>query len=332
MSFTQNDIRPVELEAAKTREIERDMQWLVARQAQFVPAACPACAKDDPRPAFDKYGFRFVECPHCRTVYMSPRASPALMAEFYATSKNYEFWDKHVFPASRVVRREKIFRPRVEQLIALLDRLGIAPAVAMDVGASVGIFLEALRETGRFTRMLAVEPNAAQAETCRRLGFETIEADFFSIARFDEPITMITAFEVIEHLYSPRDFLVRCHSLLAPRGIVAISCPNQFGFDIQTLGPQSQSFDVEHVNMFNPAALTGLFSDCGFDVTECITPGELDAQIVREAALAGSVNFDGQPFLKTVLLDRWDELGRPFQQFLKSANLSSSMWVTAVRS
>ena len=83
--------------------------------------------------------------------------------------------------------------------------------------------------------------------------------------------------------------------------------------------------------MFNPRALSGLFETCGFTVMECTTPGQLDAQIVREAALEGSVSLHGQPFLQTVLIDRWDELGRPFQEFLKSALLSSNMWIAAVK-
>jgi hypothetical protein len=35
------------------------------------------------------------------------------------------------------------------------------------------------------------------------------------------------------------------------------------------------------------------------------------------------------PFLRRVLIDEWDRLGWPFQQFLAANGLSSHMWVVA---
>jgi 2-polyprenyl-3-methyl-5-hydroxy-6-metoxy-1,4-benzoquinol methylase len=330
MSFTPNDIRPAELEEGKAREIQRDIEWLVGRRARFVAVTCPACGAAG-RPSFEKFGFAFEECPSCRTVFMSPRATPQIMAEFYGRSTNYEFWDKYVFPASREVRKNRVFQPRVDRILALCDARGIEAGVAMDVGAAVGLFCETLKSAERFRRIVALEPNFAQAETCRRLGLETLETDFFRLETFDQPLNLITAFEVIEHLFSAADFFKRCHALLAPGGIVAVTCPNQLGFDIQSLGQDSQSFDVEHVNMFNPASLTGLVERSGFEVLECTTPGEMDASIVRDAVLSGQASLQDQPFLLEVLVNQWERLGGPFQAFLKTNGLSSHMWLVAVR-
>ncbi|WP_168207236.1 methyltransferase domain-containing protein [Tardiphaga sp. vice278] len=330
MNIAPEDIRPAALEEGKAREIQRDTDWLVARQPDFVAVKCPACGAAG-KPAFEKFGFSFEDCPSCRTVFMSPRATPEIMAEFYGRSTNYEYWDKHVFPASRGVRKSKVFQPRVDRILALCDSHGLETGVAMDVGASVGIFCETLQETGRFRRVVALEPNFAQAESCRRLGLETLETDFFKLDSFDEPISLITAFEVIEHLFSAKAFLESCHQLLAPNGMVAVTCPNQLGFDIQTLGIDSLSFDVEHVNMFNPAALRELFEANGFSVLQCSTPGEMDASIVRDAVLAGQFSLAREPFLREVLLNQWDRLGGPFQSFLRDNGLSSHMWLVAIK-
>ena len=329
MSFTPDDIRPASLEEGKAREIARDTEWLASRRNGFVAVSCPACGASG-KPAFEKLGFRFEECPACRTVFMSPRATPEIMGEFYRRSTNYEFWDKHVFPASREVRKRKIFAPRVERILALCAEHGVETGAAMDVGAAVGMFSETLRDAGRFSRVIALEPNFAQAETCRRLGLETLETDFFNLEPPDRPLDLITAFEVIEHLFSAAEFLKRCRALLAPRGMLALTCPNQLGFDIQTLGVDSQSFDVEHVNMFNPAALTALVERSGFRVLECTTPGEMDASIVRDAVLAGQASLH-DPFLQEVLIKQWQRLGGPFQAFLKANGLSSHMWLAAVK-
>jgi hypothetical protein len=72
-----------------------------------------------------------------------------------------------------------------------------------------------------------------------------------------------------------------------------------------------------------------LFEQCGFTVLECFTPGEIDTDIVRNKIIAGELDVSSQPFLKTLLIDRWKELGEKFQKFLQDNNLSSHMWTVA---
>ena len=99
--------------------------------------------------------------------------------------------------------------------------------------------------------------------------------------------------------------------------------------DIATLGAKSLAVDAEHVNLFNPASLSLLLERSGFDVLEVTTPGRLDAELVRDAVLAGSLDLSREPFLRRVLIDEWGKLGWPFQQFLAANNLSSHMWIAA---
>jgi 2-polyprenyl-3-methyl-5-hydroxy-6-metoxy-1,4-benzoquinol methylase len=73
---------------------------------------------------------------------------------------------------------------------------------------------------------------------------------------------------VIEHLFSPREFLQAVRNLLVPGGMVVLTCPNGRGFDIQTLGPVSESVDHEHLNYFSPQSLTQLLVSCGFEVID----------------------------------------------------------------
>ena len=140
---------------------------------------------------------------------------------------------------------------------------------------------------------------------------------------------LIACFEVIEHLFSPEAFLLHCKRLIEPGAIIVLTCPNYKGFDIETLAEKSGSIDAEHINMFNPNSLSLLLNRCSFEVLELTTPGELDAEILRNKVLNGEYNLRDQPFLRTVLLNRWEELGQPFQEFLKQYNLSSHLWVVA---
>jgi hypothetical protein len=126
-----------------------------------------------------------------------------------------------------------------------------------------------------------------------------------------------------------RQFFRQCARLLRPGGLLVVSCPNGQGFDISVLGAVSLAIDPEHINLFNPKSLSLLVRSCGFEVLEVSTPGRLDAEFVRTAALEGKFDLSGNPFLKRVLIDEWDALGWPFQQFLAANGLSSHMWLAA---
>ncbi len=324
------DIRPAALMADKQSCLEADRRMLLDRRSEWVWVRCPACAGDVPEVFGTKDGFAYQQCRACETVYTNPRPSPVLLHTFYATSANYAYWNRHVFPVTEAARRTRIFEPRAARLLEAVDRLQPGARTVLEVGAGFGTFCETLRRTGRFERIVAVEPTPDLAETCRGRGLETLETPIERVGAIGQ-VDVVVAFEVIEHLFDPADFIDRCHELLGAGGLLVLSCPNVKGFDVATLGLRSGTFDHEHLNYFHPDALATLAARCGFDVLEISTPGELDAEIVRRHVLAGDIDLAAQPFLHDVLINRWGEAGQAFQSFLVAARRSSHMWLIARR-
>ncbi len=331
MVFQENDIRPGDLEAGKLDALNADLDRLAKRRHEFVKVACPACGADEGVLEFEKYSFNFDKCSQCRTVYMNPRATPEILADFYGQSVLYEYWNRHIFPATRSVRMERIFRQRVQRIIDLCKRLNMSPDVLVEVGSAAGMFCEESQASGFFKRIIGIEPSAVQAATCRSIGIEIIESTLEQIDGLDTPADIVASFETIEHVYSPRNFLGRCYDLLSSGGLLVLTCPNYEGFDIMTLGVLSDSLDAEHINMFNPAALKRLVESIGFEVLDLSTPGELDAELVRNKVLEGLYWLETQPFLRKLLIDDWESRGGQFQEYLKAEGLSSHMWLAARR-
>lgn len=334
--LSENEIRPEALMAEQARLFAEDVARLMARRSEFVEAPCPACGIDESNPAFEKTGMSFVVCRACETLYANPRPSPALMADYYRHSANYAFWSQHIFPASEAARREKIFQPRVRQVLELCERFRIPARTLLEVGAGFGLFCEEMMKTGYFDAVAGVEPVPYLAEDCRRRGVRVIEKPVEEIAPEElvalGSIDVLASFEVIEHLFSPGDFLLQCERLLAPGGILILSCPNSKGFEVMMLREKSTTVDIEHVNLFTPDSLGLLLASCGFEVLERRTPGALDAELVRKQWLAEPSEADAHPFLKHILLDVWAEKGAAFQDFLAANGLSSHMLLVARKS
>ncbi len=129
--------------------------------------------------------------------------------------------------------------------------------------------------------------------------------------------------------FDPHGFLVSCRRLLAPGGLLVVTCPSMDGFDILTLGIHSDTIDHEHVNYFSPSSIRRLAEASGFDVLEIQTPGQLDADIVRNKVMTRVINLDTQPWLHHILFDCWETVGPRFQEFLVANQMSTHMWMIA---
>ena len=327
--LSEKEICPDNLLSGQEAAFARDIERLQHRLKEFVAEPCPACGSSTFDPAFEKFRFAYVTCSRCGTIYMRPRPSRDVMASYYSNSENYQYWAEHIFPASEGSRREKIHKPWFQRILGYCDRYAVARGTLLEVGAGFGTFASVATESAEFRQVVAVEPTPEMAEACRIRGVHVIELPIEKITDEVTAVDVAVAFEVIEHLYCPREFVEQCARLMRPGGLLVLSCPNGQGFDVSTLGPISLAVDPEHVNLFNPGALSLLVESCGFKVLEVSTPGRLDAEFVRTAALEGKFDLSNQPFLRRVLIDEWDRLGWPFQQFLAGHGLSSHMWMAA---
>ncbi|MBA7529110.1 Ubiquinone biosynthesis O-methyltransferase, mitochondrial [subsurface metagenome] len=329
MEFKESDIRPVSIVEGQQKYIEADRSRLLQHKDDFVLISCPACDSKKSAKALVKNELTYFRCSQCSTLYVNPRPTAAILEECYANSEVYAYWNEYMFPASDTVRREHIFKPRVKRLASICEKYGIENATLLEVGAAFGTFCEEAKSCDIFRRIIAVEPTPDLAETCRRKGLEVIERPIEQVEFEQGSIDVVASFEVLEHLFSPKEFLLSCSSLLSPGGILVISCPSSKGFEITVLQELADTIDHEHLNYFNPDSLSLLVANCGFDVLEVLTPGVLDADIVRNKILAGALDVSCNPFLQQVLIDDWKLAGDQFQQFLSDNLLSTHMWMVA---
>ena len=328
--FSENDIRPKKFDGGRLRAFFEDVATLNGQKNHFVLVNCPACGSKKNQQKFSKFGFHYVECDSCETLFMNPRPSQKVLDEFYKNSSAYTFWNKYIFPSSEKIRREKIFKPRVDKILEVCKKYRIKTKSVLEVGAGFGTFCEEMNSRNVFRRVVAVEPTPELASTCRQKSIEVIELPIEKIfLEKSQKFNVIVNFEVIEHLFNPNQFIKSCKKSLLPGGLLVITCPNGKGFDFLTLGKDCNSIDHEHLNYFNPESISKLISKNGLKVLEVITPGRLDAELVRNKINEGVLDISNQLFLKTVLIKKWEEIGSKFQNFISENGLSSSMWVIA---
>lgn len=326
----ENEIRPVNLMEKQRKAMAVDIERLKSKRKNFVVVNCPACNSRNYKDKFVKYGMKFVECLECETFFTNPRPTPNILAWLYKYSANYDYWDKYIFPVSENIRREKIVIPRVNLISDICSKFNIKKDSLLEVGAGHGTFCEAILSKKIFKRVVAVEPVVSQAKTCIERGIETINLPIERVKfKRNEFFSAIVNFEVMEHLFSPAKFIISCSNLLKRGGLFIFTLPNGKGFDVSLLGKLSSVVDHEHLNYFNPRSIELLLNRCGLQTVQIITPGKLDAELVRNMIISRKYKISGDSFLKSVLIDNWNKCGSSFQTFLANAGLSSHMLVVA---
>lgn len=334
--MNEDSIRPDSLRPDLAAAAQRDMEWLLAHRSEFVRMGCPVCSPSEGATLwYMRDGFWYYRCTGCGTVYVDPRPPQALLDEYYYRSEVAQCWCGEIYPASEDVRRNDLCKVRLGQIGTICWRLSVpgwsgwfskSAIPLVDIGAGYGTFAAVARTL--FTDVIAIEPSPQLASACaRREGIDTRACSLDRANLESESASVVTAFEVIEHVSSPEQFLRTCYRLLVPGGLLVLTCPNADGFDVQALGTASSTISHEHLTYFTPESLPALLEAVGFEVVEVDTPGKLDLELVHKAVVAGAIVT---PWIKYLVVDRWGKIDRQaVQQCLADNLLSSHLWVVA---
>ena len=324
--FQENDIRPLKLKEEQQKYISEDIEYLLSFKKEFVHIDCPTCGETNDKIKFIKNGFEYVECKSCSMLYMYLRPTFDVLKKFYAQSVNYKFFNDYIFPSSKEIRREKIFKPRVNNVVDICNESKIPTNNILEIGAGYGLFLAEMIKKELFTNVMGIEASNSLYERSKKMGFSVFNG-VFEEYESDKNFNVIVSFEVIEHIFNPKEFVKKVFRMLENNSIFIMTFPNYNGFDISTLMECSDSIDHEHLNYFNEKSISLLLAEAGFENIEISTPGVMDVDLVRNKIIEGS--FKPDPFIEDICINKNKEVGGIFQKFLIDNNLSSNMMVIA---
>lgn len=154
--------------------------------------------------------------------------------------------------------------------IARLRRfLILKGTTVLDVGCGSGIFLDALRRAGASV-LIGIEPSGINAELAAKMvqGAEIHKSLYDEVELPEKSFDLITALDIIEHLYRPGDFFRFASRLLRPGGVLFIKTPNWNAARRYGIGWAGLHQDAEHVYYFDRNSLENYLSRAGILLEE----------------------------------------------------------------
>jgi 2-polyprenyl-3-methyl-5-hydroxy-6-metoxy-1,4-benzoquinol methylase len=329
----ESEIRPQKLFNQYLKLAREDIDRYFSDHSRFVEVDCPACGCDQWKPGLEKFEFRYLLCSDCGSLYLSPRPKEAMYEAYYQEAESVKFWSSHFFKETAEARRQKIFNPRARLVAEWAGKSGIpsdATGVFVDIGSGYAIFLEEIRRLKYFGRVLGIEPEPNLANVGRDRGFDIIEKKLEDIKDGEIGADFATAFEVLEHVFNPQDFLSAARRILRPGGMLMFTTLTVSGFDIQVLWENSKSvYPPHHINLLSVEGMRRLMERSGLSLIDLSTPGELDVEIVQNIQRE---NPEIQlPRFASSIINASEEVRADFQNFLKTNALSSHIRIIGSR-
>ena len=153
-----------------------------------------------------------------------------------------------------------------------------APGELYEIGASVGILLQAARARG--WSVGGMEPSAWAVDTAhRRYGLNVRQGAIESDPGPAAPVDCVAMADVLEHLIDPQAAVTRAAAWLAPRGILAIVTVHLAALAARALRSRWPGFMDMHLTYFTPDSLRSILRAAGLDPFElrsaprCLTAG-----------------------------------------------------------
>ena len=142
----------------------------------------------------------------------------------------------------------------------------------LDIGRSSGGFLGTMKANS--WKLYGIEMEQSTAERLRlATGAEVFIGDAMDAPFATDSFDAITCFDVLEHVYNPRDFLSKVREWLKPDGIFYTTLPNIDSWEARLLGTCWYGLELpRHLSHFSPRSLRYVMTSLGFQEIAIATP------------------------------------------------------------
>ncbi len=196
-----------------------------------------------------------VRCADCGLLFTNPRDDDATLARVYTSLQDatYDF-------------EEDNRRRTAQAFFALVRHFHPQPARLLDIGCASGLFVEVAARSGwQVTGLEASSWAVTQAR--QRAPQATFVTGMLEDASFtDASFEAITLWDVLEHVRSPREILLRVSEWLTPDGWLFFNLPDANSRPARWMGKRWVLLLREHLWYFSPTTLARLVEQCELEL------------------------------------------------------------------
>jgi SAM-dependent methyltransferase len=244
------------------------------KRSPLIIVGCPACGSVERSPAATRQGFSYDRCGNCSCVYVPQRPTEDALLDLYRrfpeSAAGYEIdsYDRQTEEREARYRLERVLQ------VARSGRL-------LDVGCGGGEFLRAARSSFDVVGVDLAARMKGSDEGIRFFQGRLEDASFE-----EKSFQIVTAFEVLEHLFDPTSMLRTIHRVLAANGWFVFQTGDANSFRAR-LNLESWPYlqPPVHLNIFGRRSLAILMRRTGFRIVKSWSFGRAPSRIMGSTRL-----------------------------------------------
>jgi SAM-dependent methyltransferase len=256
------------------------------------PEPCPICGQGEAqewlRGPDRLHGrqerYTLLRCPACSLVWLSNPPKPSEMYLHYT-----EAYNKLISAGGENSPARWGFR---KEALAQYKTCG----TLLDLGCSSGSFLAFMQSES--WKLYGIEMSAEVAKTAEsRSGAQVFVGDILDAPFPRESFDVITCFDVLEHLYEPRQVMARVAEWLKPGGIFYVLVPNVDSAEGRVFGSYWHGLELpRHLFHYSPASLKFLAELAGLQ--------KISLETRRNSAVGTSLRYVWDDVFRAVGVQR----------------------------
>lgn len=192
-----------------------------------------------------------AQCGRCALVQ---RSADHLLGHTDFYEKRYDFFER---PGA-----DRFDRPRYAAMAGWISSaVPFLPTSVLDAGCGRGWMMEALQEVYPNARFTGIEPSEAESAHARGRGLDVLTGRVGALGAAPPRVyDLVYSTNVLEHTTAPIEFLIGLRAMLAPSGLIVITCPD-------ASQPGSEMMFADQNFSFLPVHLGAMAAAAGLAVT-----------------------------------------------------------------
>lgn len=231
---------------------------------------CPLCNRNNYTQKYRIGTWTVVQCDDCGFVYVNPRLQKKELLKIYRDN----YFDNTNVGYFHYKENQELRQKNFQRWID--DASHFVPTGenvnALDIGCAAGYCLEVFKTKG--WKPFGIELNTEYAGHLQQTGYKVYDSPFLEIS-FEETYSVITLFDVVEHLTDLQEHFIKLHSILENDGAVILITPDYNSLQRSLLGKKWFQFKpIEHINYFSLTTLEKLIASTGFKIVKSKKAGQ----------------------------------------------------------
>ena len=206
--------------------------------------------------------FKVMRCVHCGLMRTNPRPTPETIGAYYPGD-----YGPYRTAAAPIASRRAGLKQRLKRALSLETRATppIPVGRLLEIGCANGIYMDQMRRVGWSVE--GIEFSAPAAEQARARGFDVQTATVETAQKPAQPVDVVAAWMVLEHLHEPVSALQKVRSWVKPDGYLIASIPDARAWERRLFGDRWYALQLPtHLYHYTPETIATVLHSAGWEL------------------------------------------------------------------